>query len=135
MEELIQRTVELPWGFIMSTLLIRFVGVFIVLAILLVAMQLLGTIVSRIISRQKARGTQKRKEETPAAALAEVPEREAGEEEIVATIGAALAVAMESEQKSAAPHAHTGITAGSWAMAGRVALMNRRLQAGSQRRR
>lgn len=135
MGELIQRAVELPWGFIMSTLFIRFVGVFIVLAILLVAMRLLGAIVSRIVSRQEARGAQKHGEETPATGLAEVSEREAGEEELVAAIGAAIAVAMESEQKSAAPHAHTGITAGSWTMAGRVALMNRRLQAGSQRRR
>ncbi len=135
MQELIQRAVELPWGFIMSTLLIRFVGVFIVLAILLIAMQLLGAIVSRIVARQEARGAQKHKVETPAAGLAEIHEREAGEEEMVAVIGAAIAIAMESEQKSEAPHAHTGITAGSWAMAGRVAMMNRRLQAGSQRRR
>jgi Na+-transporting methylmalonyl-CoA/oxaloacetate decarboxylase gamma subunit len=135
MGELIQRAVELPWGYIMSTLVIRFVGVFIVLAILMVGMQVLGSVVSRLVSGQEARAAEARRREAHAVALAEAPERETGEEEIVAAMGAAIAVAMAASRQPISPPAHPDVTARSWAMAGRVALMNRRLPAGTQRRR
>jgi Na+-transporting methylmalonyl-CoA/oxaloacetate decarboxylase gamma subunit len=133
MSELIQRAVELPWGYIMSTLLIRFVGVFLVLGILLAGMYLLGFVVSRLVARQEKRNAEKDKQETPSIAFAEEPEREADEEEMIAAIGAALAMAMESQQMPAALSPKTGLTAGSWVMAGRATQMNRRLQGGSQR--
>ncbi len=134
MNALIQRTLELEWGYIMATLIIRFVGVFVVLAILLVAMQILGKIVSRIVADREAKTPERQEEDTPPITLADAPEQEVGEEELVAAMGAAIAFAMESEQRAVAPLTHAGITAGSWAMAGRSAMMNARLQAGSQRR-
>ncbi|GAB4339140.1 MAG: hypothetical protein Kow0099_13910 [Candidatus Abyssubacteria bacterium] len=135
MHELIQRAIDLPWGFIMSTLVIRFVGVFIVLAILMVGMQILGTVVSRMIAKQESKHRKTAEADSQAIALVESQESSASEEETAAVIGAAIALAMESERASAMhPGRTAGIMAGSWAMAGRVAQMSRRMSAGSQRR-
>lgn len=134
MQELIQRAIELPWGFIMSTLVIRFVGVFIVLAILMVGMQALGAVVSRMVARQESGHSRTIEPDAQTVTLAEPPESSAGEEEAAAAIGAALALAMESERAAVLSERFAGVTAGSWVMAGRVAQMSRRLSSGSPRR-
>jgi len=134
MSELIQNINNLDWGLIMSTLLIRFVGVFFVLAVLMIGMIVLGKVVSALVSMQEAKGEDEQEHKSPAIALAEEPEREAGEEEVVAAIGAAIAMAMESDGKIVAPAVHTGVAAGLWAMTGRTTQMNMRLQGGSHRR-
>ena len=134
MSKLIENAVNLDWGMIMSTLIIRFVGVFIVLAVVMIGMIVLGKVVSALVSRQEAREAEEQEPKPSAVALAEKPEREAGEEEVVAAIGAALALAIELEQKAIVIPAHGGIIAGSWAMAGRVAQIGARLQGGAQRR-
>ena len=133
MSEFIQRAVELPWSFILNTLLIRFVGVFVVLAILMVGMQILGAVVPRFISRQDAKQKGKGEERKPTIASSEISEEETEGEELPAAIGAAVALALEAELKPAEPAMQAGAAAGAWAMAGRVALMNQRLPAGSQR--
>lgn len=51
----------IDWGYAMSTLLIRFVGIFVVLGILQVVMQISGRIFARIDAKQKDRPS----EETP----------------------------------------------------------------------
>jgi sodium pump decarboxylase gamma subunit len=132
--EFIQRAIELPWGYIMGTLFIRFIGVFVVLAILMVAMQLLGRIVSRIVDKEKAGDAKEKHRKESVLDLAEHAEGDPDLEEAVAAIGAAIAAAMESETRAVTPPGQTGVAADSWAMAGRMALMNRRLPAGSQRR-
>jgi Na+-transporting methylmalonyl-CoA/oxaloacetate decarboxylase gamma subunit len=134
MQKLIENAINLDWGYVMSTLIIRFVGVFVVLAILMVGMIALGKIVSWLVAKQEAKKARHREKEAQAARLAEAPERDVDEEEVVAAIGAALALIMESEQSAMASSAQVSTTAGSWAMAGRVAVMNGRLQGGSQRR-
>ena len=134
MGTLIQNALELPWDYIMFTLLIRFVGVFIVLAILMAGMYLLGFVVSRVVAKQEAKKADKQEHEAPAISLAEEPEREADEEEIIAAIGAALAVAIEAQRVSAAPSMQSDVGAGAWAMAGRASQMNLRIQGGSHRR-
>ncbi len=133
MEELINNARELNWGYIMSTLVIRFVGVFIVLAILMIGMQILGAVVSRLVAGSEERAARKREQEAPAVAMEEAAETETADEEMVAAIGAAIAVAMESETKAASILADTGVTADPWAVTGRVAMMNARLQGGSHR--
>jgi Na+-transporting methylmalonyl-CoA/oxaloacetate decarboxylase gamma subunit len=130
-DEIIQRAIELPWGYILSTLVIRFVGVFIVLAILMVGMQLLGAVVSRLVAMQEAKRSRDLPQEKKVA-LAESPELESREEELAAAIGAALAFSMESVTHAQPVSQRTGVD-GSWALAGRVALMGRRLPAGTQR--
>lgn len=134
MDTLIQNAIELPWGYIMFTLLIRFIGVFIVLAILMAAMYLLGFVVSRIVGRQEAKKALRHQHESRAISFAKEPEREADEEEVIAAIGAALAIAIETQQRSAAPQLQPDVTAGAWAMAGRASQMNMRIQGGSHRR-
>ena len=134
MNAFIQRAIELPWDYIMGTLLIRFVGVFFVLAILMIAMQILGRIVSRIVEREEAGGAKRQHQEESLLDLAEHSKSNLDEEEMVAAIGATIAAAMESEKRTLAPPEQTGVAADSWAMAGRMTLMNRRLPAGSQRR-
>ena len=134
MSTLIQNAIELPWGYIMSTLLIRFVGVFFVLAILMAGMYLLGLVVSRIVAKQEARKADRQKREAAAISLAEEPEREADEEEIIAAIGAALAMAMDAQQTVIAPSTQPDAMAGAWAMAGRASQMNLRMQGGTHRR-
>lgn len=133
MSELIQRAIDLEWGYIMFTLLIRFVGVFIVLAILMGGMYLLGFIVSRIIAKQEAEKAKKQTQEPMSISLAEEPEREADEEEMVAAMGAAIAMAMELERTQTPSPSHAGIAAGAWTMAGRALQINSRLQGGSHR--
>lgn len=134
MLELIENAVNLPWGRIMGTLMIRFIGVFMVLIILMISMMILGKVVSKLIEMQEARKAEDDEKEAPAIALAEEPELEAGEEEVVAAIGAAIAMAMDLEQKFAAPSAFAGLSAGSWALTGRAAQMNTRLQGGEHKR-
>jgi len=136
MSKLIENAMSLDWGFIMSTLIIRFFGVFAVLAVVMIGMIILGKVVSKLVAMQEAKEAKDHdepEEELLTDSLAETPEHKAGEEEIVAAIGAALAFAMESQRKTPAAAAHGGVTAGSWAMAGRAALMSGRLQAGSQK--
>lgn len=133
MSELIQRAVTLPWGYVLSTLIIRFVGVFIVLAILMIAMQVLGAVVSRLVASQEAKKSKRVEREKETLALAESPELEAGEEEVAAAIGAAIAFSMEPAY-SARPVPQETVTNGTWALAGRMALMSRRLPSGSQQR-
>jgi Na+-transporting methylmalonyl-CoA/oxaloacetate decarboxylase gamma subunit len=134
MSELIQRAIELPWGYIMFTLLIRFVGVFVVLAILMIGMYLLGFVVSRLVARQEERKTAKLKPEMPDVLHAEDSAGEPGDEEVVAAIGAAIALSMQQAPSAyAGPSPEGGITAGPWALAGRATQMNSRLQGGSYR--
>ena len=133
MSELLQRAAELPWGYIMSTLIIRFVGVFIVLAILMVAMQILGAVVSRLVARQESRNAKELEREKEPISLAESPELESREEELAAAIGAALAFSMERAPYRQPVPSET-VANGSWALAGRMALMGRRLPAGTQQR-
>jgi len=115
----------------MSTLVIRFVGVFIVLAILMIGMQLLGSIVSRLVSQEGRRKKEAERQKEPG--LAEAPELELGEEEIAAAIGAAIAFSMESGP-FVRPIPRESTNNGTWALAGRIALMGRRLSAGTQKR-
>lgn len=136
MSKLIENAMSLDWGYIMSTLVIRFFGVFAVLAVVMVGMIILGKVVSKLVAMQEAKEAKEHdepEEEPLTVSLAEAPEHEAGEEEIVAAIGAALAFAMESQRTTTVAATHGGVTAGSWAMAGRAALMTGRLQAGSQK--
>lgn len=136
MSELLQRATELPWGYIFSTLIIRFVGVFIVLAILMVAMQILGAVVSRLVTSQESRRAKELEREREPISLAESPELESREEELAAAIGAALAFSMEPapymQGMQATPQEI--VANGTWALAGRMALMDRRLPAGTQQR-
>lgn len=131
---LAQNAANLDWGLIMSTLIVRFVGVFVVLAVMMIGMMILGKVVSALISMKEARGAEEPKIELSAIALAEEPEMKTGEEEVVAAIGAAIAMAMEQHRKIAAPAAPAGAAAGSWTMAGRAAQMSTRLQGGTHRR-
>ena len=133
MEELIQNAITLPWGKIIGTLMVRFVGVIIVLVILMIGMIILGKVVSKLVEMQEARKTDADPKEASATALAVEPEIDAGEEEVVAAIGAAIAMAMDLESVGA-PSALAGASAGSWALAGRATQMDRRLQGGGQRR-
>jgi sodium pump decarboxylase gamma subunit len=128
--EIIERARELPWGYIFSTLFIRFIGVFLVLAILMIGMQFLGAVVSRLVAWQEAKKTRESEQQ---AALAEPLETQSREEEIAAAIGAAMALSMESVP-SLQPLSDGAVANGSWALAGRMALMSGRLPAGSQRR-
>jgi Na+-transporting methylmalonyl-CoA/oxaloacetate decarboxylase gamma subunit len=134
MSELIQRAMELPWAYIMFTLIIRFVGVFIVLAVLMGGMYLLGFVVSRLIARQEEKKAEKHEQDEESIPLAEEPERDVDEEEIVAAIGAAIAMSAEPQHAAATSPAKGAAMAGAWAMAGRTTQMNRRLQGGSYRR-
>ncbi len=129
-----QNAAALDWGLIMSTLVIRFIGVFVVLIVLMLGMTILGKIVSSMVARQEAREAQGQEDDPPAIALAEEPEREVGEEELVAAIGAAIAMAIEAEGKIVAPTAQQGTPAGSWAVAGRTTQMSARLHGGAHRR-
>jgi Na+-transporting methylmalonyl-CoA/oxaloacetate decarboxylase gamma subunit len=134
MSEIIQTAINLPWGKIMGTLMIRFVGVFLVLLILMAGMIILGKIVSSLVERQERKKAEGGEQPDKASALIDEPDSQAGEEEIVAAIGAAIAMAMDQQQKSIAQPTLAGANAGSWAMAGRSAQINIRLQGGSQRR-
>ena len=133
MAELIENAISLPWGKIIGTLMIRFVGVIIVLVILMIGMMILGKVVSKLVEMQEARKADDGSQDPSAPALAEEPEIDAGEEEVVAAIGAAIAMAMDLESVGA-PSALAGASAGSWALAGRATQMDRRLQGGGQRR-
>jgi Na+-transporting methylmalonyl-CoA/oxaloacetate decarboxylase gamma subunit len=116
----------------MSTLLIRFVGVFIVLAILMIGMLVMGMIVSRALALQEARKSKEMEREKESGVLVDSPELEPREEELAAAIGAAIAFSMSPV--SIQPTPQEGSANGSWALAGRMALMGRRLPAGIQRR-
>lgn len=134
MPDIVQNAMNLDWGQILGTLMIRFVGVFVVLLVLMFGMMILGKIVSTLVERQEAKKSESVKTGPHTIALAEEPERQAGEEEIVAAIGAAIAMSMESERMILAPAAFGGVGAGSWATAGRATQMGSRLQGGVQRR-
>jgi Na+-transporting methylmalonyl-CoA/oxaloacetate decarboxylase gamma subunit len=134
MAELIENAVNLPWGKIMGTLMIRFVGVIIVLVILMISMMILGKVVSKLVEMQEARESSDEPKEASAPALAEEPEIDAGEEEVVAAIGAAIAMAMDMGQTVGASTALADTGAGSWALTGRATQMARRIQGGAQRR-
>ncbi len=135
MPDIVQNALSLDWGQIIGTLMIRFVGVFFVLLVLMFGMIILGKVVSALVERQEAKESESVKAAGPhTIALAEEPERQAGEEELVAAIGAAIAMSMESERKTLSPAAFGGIGAGSWATAGRATQMGQRLQGGAQRR-
>ena len=88
---LIENAANLDWGLIMSTLVIRFVGVFLVLFVVMIGMMILGKVVSTMVARQEARESDEQANESPALAPAEEPELKIAEEEVVAAIGAALA--------------------------------------------
>ena len=133
-ENIIENIQNLDWGYILGTLVIRFVGVFVVLVILMIGMMILGKVVSTLVARQEARDAEDDDKDPHAIEFAEEPEREVGEEEIVAAIGAALAMSMESEHPLLAPASLGGITAGSWSAAGRAAQMGARMQGGTQKR-
>jgi len=47
-------TVAIDWGYAISTLIIRFVGIFVVLGILQVVMQITGRIFAHLDARNKA---------------------------------------------------------------------------------
>ena len=134
MSNVIETALSLDWGYILGTLVIRFVGVFMVLFILMIGMMILGKVVSTLVARQEARNAEDDEKDPHAIKFAEEPEREAGEEEIVATIGAAIAMSMESDRPSLAPAAFGGVSAGSWSLAGRAAQMGERMQGGTQKR-
>ena len=134
MSNVIETALSLDWGYILGTLVIRFVGVFVVLVILMIGMMILGKVVSTLVARQEAGNAEDDEKDPHAIEFAEEPEREVGEEEIVAVIGAALAMSMESERPLLAPAALGGITAGSWSVAGRAAQMGARMQGGTQKR-
>ena len=131
--QLIENALGLDWGYILSTLVIRFFGVFLVLAILMVGMMILGAVVSRLVAAQETRKTSAVAREKEAARLAESPETNTGDEELAAVIGAAIAFSMEPvSYMQSLPH--EAVSNGSWVLAGRMALMGRRLPAGTQRR-
>ncbi len=122
------------WGEVLGTLIIRFVVVIFVLLVLMIAMIMLGKVVSKLVEMQEARESDEDPKEASAPTLAVEPEIDAGEEEVVAAIGAAIAMAMDLGQRDSAPSALAGASAGSWALSGRATQMDRRLQGGGQRR-
>jgi Na+-transporting methylmalonyl-CoA/oxaloacetate decarboxylase gamma subunit len=134
MSNIIETARNLDWGYIWSTLIIRYVGVFVVLFILMIGMILLGKIVSAVVASQEEKDAEGDENDPHSIELAEEPEREVGEEEIVAAIGAALALSMEPDSPLLAPPAFGGIAAGSWSLAGRAAQMGGRMQGGTQKR-
>jgi Na+-transporting methylmalonyl-CoA/oxaloacetate decarboxylase gamma subunit len=105
MANLIENIRTLDWGYILGTLVIRFVGVFVVLFILMVGMMILGKVVSALVANQEAGNAEDDEKDPHAIELAEEPEREVGEEEIVAAIGAALAMSMERRLSGASARA------------------------------
>jgi len=133
MSKLIESALSQDWGLIIGTLMVRFVGVFVVLAVLMVGMIVLGKVVSKLVAMQESKKAEAEETDPHALALAEEPEHEAGEEELVAAIGAAIAMAMETEQRATTPAAAGGVVAGSWALAGRATQMDRRMQGGAYR--
>jgi hypothetical protein len=49
-------TVAIDWGYAISTLIIRFVGIFVVLGILQVVMQITGKVFARLDAKEKTLG-------------------------------------------------------------------------------
>ncbi len=131
---LMENAANLDWGLIMSTLIIRFIGVFIVLFVVMIGMMILGKVVSTMVARQEARESDEQANEPPALAPAEEPELKIAEEEVVAAIGAALAVVMEQGGRIGAKAAPAGAETGLWATLGRTAQMGARLPGGPHRR-
>ncbi len=135
---LMENAANLDWGLIMSTLVIRFVGVFLVLFVVMIGMMILGKVVSTMVARQEARESDEQANEppalAPALAPAEEPELKIAEEEVVAAIGAALAVVMEQGGRIGAMAAPAGAETGPWASLGRTAQMSARMPGGPHRR-
>lgn len=107
------------WGYAMGTLLIRFFGVFIVLAVLEVGMLVSGRIFQRIDARAQRPAAQIPAKERPVEEYAVTPEE-------VAAI--ALALHLNAVTISPIPPAKAGLPGGSpWSQAGRARSMSDRM--------
>jgi len=107
------------WGYAMGTLLIRFFGVFIVLAVLEVGMLISGRIFQRIDARAQRPAAQIPVEETPVEEYAVTPEEAAA---------IALALHLNAATGRPIPPAKTGLPGGSpWSQAGRARIMSDRM--------
>jgi len=106
------------WVFAITTLLIRFFGIFIVLAILQICMQISGYIFSRLTPKEGP------SLEGPPPSGGSVEDREE-EQEIAAAIGVALSLyRAEMDQPLKLPT----VSPSEWAISGRVAQLQSRLQ-------
>lgn len=119
----------IDWPYAMVTLVVRFIGVFVVMALVQVSMQVASVVVKKVEGqRDKAKATAAAKRHTPPTSLdvsGMADEEGAVDGATVAAIG--LALALEAQQKAAAGRrlASAGSSQGpsGWAMAGRVRSM------------
>lgn len=111
----------IDWPYAMVTLIVRFIGVFLVMAVMQVALQIAARAVGFIESRP-ARGAAKPHHEAVASldlsamAAAEVDQSGA----VAAAIGLALALEEEAALSRAAPASRAPTGPSPWAMTGRM---------------
>lgn len=113
----------IDWNYAMVTLLVRFIGVFFVMAVMQVALQ----ISSRVVQRIEAPAEQPAASPAAASAAAEAPAKpkvpaDTLDDATVAAIG--LALALESRPAATAAEPTSGASS-AWAAAGRIHQLNR----------
>ena len=112
---------SLDWNYAMTTLVVRFVGVFVVMLVMQVALQAAARGVRWVESREAAPAVAPRRT-TPGPATAPVAGQQGLDDATVAAIGLALALeAAPSPPMSVRP-------ASAWAMTGRIEQMQRLLR-------
>jgi hypothetical protein len=113
----------LDWNYAMVTLLVRFIGVFFVMAVMQVALQVSSRIVQRIEApaKQPVAVSAAPSAGAEAAAAPKVP-ADALDDATVAAIG--LALALESRPAATAAEPASGASS-AWATAGRIHQLNR----------
>lgn len=109
---------SIDWNYAMVTLVVRFIGVFIVMAVVQVALQAASVVVRRIEAPDG-------REEAPALVSLELSAMAAHEAELdgPAVAAIALALSLEEQQQAAARRSSSPAAAGkpsAWAMAGRL---------------
>jgi hypothetical protein len=116
---------SIDWNYAMIGLLVRFIGVFFVMFVVQVALQISARAVRVIEARQMSRqATTQQAPVAPAAMPASAEELGALEPAVAAAIGVALALESHALRPRQAPGASGGPSA--WAVAGRLAQLDRR---------
>jgi len=115
---------DLDWDYAMATLVIRFIGVFVVMLVMQVALQL-STRVIKAVERRHAVATHPTEEPLVSLDVSATAEHEA---ELDGAVLAAIAVAVELDGRPSRAAPVSGGTAGSspWVMAGRLHMLGRR---------
>jgi hypothetical protein len=113
----------IDWSYAMLTLIVRFVGVFVVMGVMQVALQAAARAV-RVIEKRQAQRAAAGVEAAPASPLdlAAMPE---GELEIIGGAVAAIAVALEMEKSGSVLAVRPAAGPSSWAIAGRMQQLHR----------